>query len=368
MPISETTPIVYFDEAGNTGAQLLDPEQPVFILASVDFTGVECEQLLAIVRTPQAAEAKFTSLRKSAGGQAKLLKFIQSPLLEPTRAKVTITHKPYMVMGKMVDMIVETLAHEVGLDLYKDGANLGLTNMHFLVAPVFCGRERFDKMLASFVSMVRTPTPESKSHFFEAVRALQAASSVEKFKADLSLYLAAEPMIDEVLSGTDYNSLDPAIPAFFYLCSAWGMQYQRPFDVVHDSSKPIASSKALFENMMDSSATPKMIGYDRRKFEFPLRATGITFGDSKENPGLQVADLLAGTVAYFATRVANSKRDKFCDLLDAAGVERFNVQSIWPEMKVTPNDLGTATQPGETAATERMTTFLRNRGTTQARR
>jgi hypothetical protein len=263
-----------------------------------------------------------------------------------------------MVMGKMVDMIVETLAHHLDFDLYENGANLGLTNMHFHVAPVFCGREKFDEMLASFVAMVRKPSTESKSRYFDSVRALQAASSVEKFKSDLDLYLAAEPVIDEVLSGTDYNHLDPAIPGFFYLCSSWGMQYQKPFGVVHDSSKPIAASKELFEQMMDSSAEPQLIGYDRRKFEFPLRATGITFGDSKTRPGLQVADLLAGTVAYFAGRVAINKRDEFRDRLEEAGVERFNVQTIWPEMKVTPDDLGTAAQPGETAATEHMADYL----------
>lgn len=89
MPATNATPVVYFDEAGNTGAQLLDPEQPVFTLASVDFTDEECEQLLAIVRTPQATDAKFTALRKSASGQARLLNFIRSPLLTPSRAKVT---------------------------------------------------------------------------------------------------------------------------------------------------------------------------------------------------------------------------------------------------------------------------------------
>lgn len=361
MSSAEARPTVYFDEAGNTGPQLLDPEQPVFTLAAVDFVDQECEELLAIVRTPQAQEAKFTALRKSGAGRARLLKFIQSPLLTPARAKVAITHKPYMVMGKMVDIIVETIAHAQGIDLYKDGANLGLTNLHFLVTPVFCGPELFNAMLASFVAMIRERTPETKARFFDTVRALQAASSVEKFKSDMNLYLAAEPVIDDVLSGIDHNALDPAIPAFFYLCSAWGQQYQKPFDVVHDSSKPIAASKAMLESMMNGTEMPALIGYDRRKFEFPLRATGITFDDSKKQLGLQVADLLAGTVAYFAGRVANGKRDEFCDLLDKAGVERFNVQSIWPEMKVTPQTLGTSTQPDDTDANDVMTSFLQEK-------
>jgi hypothetical protein len=86
--MNSTPPTIYFDEAGNTGAHLLDPEQPVFTLASVDLSLDECRSLLDLVSTPQAKEAKFTSLRKSSAGRDRLLKFITSPMLTPARAKL----------------------------------------------------------------------------------------------------------------------------------------------------------------------------------------------------------------------------------------------------------------------------------------
>jgi hypothetical protein len=74
-------PNIFFDEAGNTGAALIDPAQPVFVLASVDLTQEESAELLAVVQTPQAQKAKFSALRKSAAGQRRLLDFLGSPLL-----------------------------------------------------------------------------------------------------------------------------------------------------------------------------------------------------------------------------------------------------------------------------------------------
>jgi hypothetical protein len=72
---------IYCDEAGNSGANLLDPEQPCFVLASNDFSREEAESLLDHVRSAQGAEPKFTSLKKSGAGIAKLIRFLADPRL-----------------------------------------------------------------------------------------------------------------------------------------------------------------------------------------------------------------------------------------------------------------------------------------------
>ncbi|WP_439845226.1 DUF3800 domain-containing protein [Aeromonas veronii] len=39
-------PTIFFDESGNTGSNLLDPDQPVFTLSSCIFSDKESEMLL----------------------------------------------------------------------------------------------------------------------------------------------------------------------------------------------------------------------------------------------------------------------------------------------------------------------------------
>jgi hypothetical protein len=53
---------IYCDEAGNTGANLLDPDQPFFLLASNDFSSSEADALLEHVRSGQGGEPKFSVL------------------------------------------------------------------------------------------------------------------------------------------------------------------------------------------------------------------------------------------------------------------------------------------------------------------
>jgi hypothetical protein len=98
--------VVYFDEAGNTGAALLDSSQPVFVLASVDYTNDECAELLSMLKTPQANEVKFSTIRKSASGRKKLIEFIRSSIHQPSRVKISVLHKRYMAVGKIVDIII----------------------------------------------------------------------------------------------------------------------------------------------------------------------------------------------------------------------------------------------------------------------
>lgn len=290
-------PTVYFDEAGNTGAALSDPAQPVFVLASTDMTDNEAAELLALVSTPQAREAKFTSLRKSDSGRRRLLDLISAESLDATRVKSMVMHKRFMVVTKLVDLIEEPLAHDSGIDLYERGANIALSNLHYFVSPVFCGAAPFDELIESFVEMVRRPTSHNKTRFFGAVREMYECCSHEDHRLSFAPFIYAERCIDDLLDGVNYLALDPAIPAFFSLCTVWGAKYSESFNVVHDASKPMAAEKDAFEAMMNRSIQPEVIGYDRRKFEFPLKARGITFADSVSHPALQLADLIAVSTA-----------------------------------------------------------------------
>lgn len=73
---------VAFDESGNTGGNLLDGEQPVFALASVQLSNDEAAALVASLGTKQG-ELKFSSLRSSGPGRRKILTLLKAEVLSP---------------------------------------------------------------------------------------------------------------------------------------------------------------------------------------------------------------------------------------------------------------------------------------------
>jgi hypothetical protein len=334
-----TNKVIYFDEAGNTGAALLDDKQPVFVLASVDFSDSEAKELLDCVTSSQGAEAKFTSIRKSERGKRKLIDFFKQSPLNPNNVKVTLYHKKYMVITKLVDIIIETLAHKDGIDIYQRGANIALSNLHYYAMPVFCGRERTIHFLESFIAMIRKKDQSSIDQFFYHGWQLYGSSINEKYTHTLAPFLIAEKWIHDILYSIDYLSLDPAIPSLFDHCIAWGKEYNQEFEILHDESKPLYAERDLFRDIMNVTMPPKEIGYDRRKFEFPLKAKNLNFGSSVHFQQLQIADLIASASAYLNVSRLNDTMDNFSNALEQdTKLDSFRVNALWPAVDITAEE------------------------------
>lgn len=334
---------VFCDEAGNTGANLLDKDQPFFVLASNNFSAEEAEELLGHVQLPRDSEPKFTTLKKSGAGVAKLIRFLSDPRLSNERVVVDVFHKPFMVVTKLVDLVAETLIHQIGGDLYQHGANIAMSNMLHYCMPAFCGQDNTDRFLQSFVDLVRKQEQAHIAAYYEAGSSMLEACKNESFKEDLFLFTDPRLFTSWFGGEIDSHSLDPAIPALFGHIAVWGARVHDRFDVVHDDSKPILATQSTFESMM---ARPQqesaLVGYDRRKFRYPLRAKSLSQANSKTHPQIQVADLCAGVINHFSKcRMANNF-DELAIATRELGRIGWVFDCVIPTTDVTPEALGTA--------------------------
>jgi hypothetical protein len=277
-------PEIAFDEAGNTGADLLNSEQPVFSLASISLGYTEADQLLSTIRTHQTRELKFSRLRRSESGRRRLKELLASPALSPENVVLSLFHKRFMAIAKIVDLLIEPLAHRDGIDFYQQGLNLAYSNLLHICLPVYFGSESVDRLLAAFVDMFRLRTPESVNAFYDFARDLFQKYSSKEIAGPFAPIVASENLIDEVLARCDKLSLDPAIPGFFQQCALWGERFGGPFKLVHDESKPVFQDREVLESFMAPEEEGQRIGYGRRTILFPLRAQGIRFARSQDDP------------------------------------------------------------------------------------
>lgn len=359
---SAVTPVIYCDEAGNSGANLLDPEQPFFVLASNNYTAEEAIELLELVRSPQGGEPKFSTLRKSNGGRERLRAFLQHDLIRTDRIFTDTYHKRFMVVTKMVDLIAETLIHKVGGDLYERGANIAMSNMLFGCMPVFCSEEVTTHFLQSFVRLIRDPQLKHVLMFHDAGRQMIERSSSEPFKRDLDWFTNPSFFDDWWDDHINWSSLDPAIPALFNHVVEWGSRQEDRFHIVHDSSKPILATQHEFEEMMalEGEASTE-IGRDRRKIQFPLRALSLSQAPSDARPQLQIADLCAGITNHFFKARLSQKTDDLTDAAEAAGVGAWG-SGLFAGVGVSPEELGTADTKGTNSVEEMQKYLAKRRG------
>lgn len=339
-------PTIYCDEAGNSGENLFDKEQPIFVLASNDFGRSEALTLLNHVRSPQGGEPKFKTLKKTSDGISRLTRLLADPRLNNSRIVIDVYHKRFMVVAKMVDLIAETLAHEMGEDMYLRGSNLAMSNMLYYCMPAFCGEETTDRFLRSFTDLMRRRTESHAAAFFKSGQAMLGASSSEEFKDYLRPF--TDPRLFDVwFEGINPLALDPAIPALFQHINAWGIRKSERLRIIHDRSKPVLASQQDFENMMAlGEEQSALIGYDRRQFQFPLRAESLEQGDSLEHPQLQLADLCAGAINHLFKCRETGELDDLATAIRDLGCIEWAINGVVPSPDVTPEALGTDSTDG----------------------
>jgi hypothetical protein len=350
---------IAFDESGNTGQNLLDAEQPVFVLASTNVPIDAANEVLALAKGQRTGEAKFSKLVKSRSGLAGLVAALNHPSVVDANVRIAVYHKRFMVTTKIVDLLVEEMIHEAGGDLYEGGANLGLANVWHHVMPVFCGPDEFDKLLHRFVRMVREPTGEAVRLFYDQVERMRSVNRNPEFERDLKMLASTRHVAEEIVGRQDRTALDPAIPAFVDLAAQWSAVVSNPFEILHDRSAAMESQRTYLETLTSYSDEGRVFETVHANWRLPILATRMQFVDSTAWPQVQVADLLSGAAATVLQARSEGREDKVAETLRATRFGELDYSPVWPTTAVSPKDLQADKRPGSTALEWMMETSRR---------
>ena len=161
---------IYIDEAGNTGQDLLNKDQKVFVLASNNFSPADTEIISALF--PDKSEIHFKKLKKSGEGRKSILDFINHPLITEKNIYCSTIRKEYSTVAHIVDQLIEPFLYQGGIDLYQYGQNIALTNFIIYFGNFFWDKNVYQKMLHSFIEMMRTKDENSVIVFYNTVQIL----------------------------------------------------------------------------------------------------------------------------------------------------------------------------------------------------
>jgi len=146
-------------------------DQPIFAQATVDFTPQEAERIIRhSFGGVDVAELKYNRLARNGRHYDRIVELIRTVSQDPARAGVWISLKDFALVTLIVDWWIEPLAHEMGLNLYKDGANLGMANMLYLTLQGFWTEGFRKKILVHFQRMFRTRSQERFDECWNFVR------------------------------------------------------------------------------------------------------------------------------------------------------------------------------------------------------
>lgn len=159
--------IVFVDECGYTGQDLLNRDQPIFVLASICASEEQCQELKRkFFGEVNASELKHSTLRRYAKQRRMVLHFLENACSQPRLVKVFATHKQYTLVTRMVNLVVERAFNTRKTTLLFEGVNHYLNNLLFYGIPALGGRAFFEELLQRFQTMMRVRTEEAYERFF----------------------------------------------------------------------------------------------------------------------------------------------------------------------------------------------------------
>jgi hypothetical protein len=273
------------DESGFSGTNLLDASTPVIAHASVDLSLDEAADLIARLRA--GSRWSLTELKsgqvlrgwKAREALERLLRALDG------RAHVHLVDKEYFLVTRVVDLLLAEPSYAAGTRLteHQRPAALAVYGVRRSA-----GRD-WDAFLAAFVDLVRTkrrhgPDDDLVDRFLRARDALAAhglEATADGVLRDLDrgrvLALASRLTRDD---RSVPPPLEPMLPALAETVLFWSGG-RRQVLVTHDEQSALTADRLrrLQQVLADGTVSP---------------FAGLVAVDSRDDPRVQVADLLAG--------------------------------------------------------------------------
>ena len=339
---------IFVDESGYTGPDLCDPEQPVFVLASHDFSEEESRDLKARFFSKIRIPLKFSKMSRRHSQQRMILECLDFMRMQPERICAVVAHKPFNVVCKAVDLIVEKSMHQRGYDLYDRGANLGLANLIQYVTLSVGGEQFYAELTNAILNFLRTPSEETFDRLdglLESKTGLFSGRGPDGVlgKTLEVLHLALNDLSLPYILGLSGKDVDVSFTLALGVMASWAGKHGGNMSVVHDASSNMSKQKAQWDKVVPPNVPQAVIGFDRRTMKFPIGVVNTVFEPDDHWSGLQLADVLAGSMAQVlqTKTYGGTEPDGFVKELVKRLDDWVYEDSVWPAAKFTPQELGT---------------------------
>ena len=301
--ISGSVAEIACDESGFSGTDLLDASSRVMAHASVDLSPGEAEDLMTTLRTGHRfslTEVKSGRFLRGRGASESLEWFLSAV---NGRAHVHLVDKEYFLVTRIVDLFLTEPSYAAGTRLTQQQRPAARA----LYRAGRTGGQEWGDFLAAFVEMVRTkhrrgPDRSLVEHFLQARDAL-AANGLDPTAEGVLEGLTRDRVRTIVTRLTDDDRsipppLEPMLPAVAETVLFWSGG-QRQVLVIHDEQSALTADRLRrLQRVLADGADLS-----------PL--AGVVTVDSRDDPRVQVADLLAGIARRFAANGEGGPAEHF---------------------------------------------------------
>jgi len=292
---------VFCDESGFSGDNLQDAAQPYFVYAGVVIEPEEASHVLQSVRAlvgTKAAEFKGSDLFK----HKKAVAGVEYLVAQFTGRAALVAHeKAYALACKFFEYALEPALAERNSFYYQRNFHRFIANALYLY--VRSGDQDAVTALTNFLQLMSRKAGQTVEGIYSA--SLPLSMDPASIVTDILRLARSAPFVaavqDELSTISEENGrikwfLDLSVPSAVSVLRALSVDHGA-LRVTLDDSKPLVAYASILNDLGSRGLVdaPKEFGVDL-PLNFILDGP-VQFGDSHHSDGLQLADLIAGTVA-----------------------------------------------------------------------
>lgn len=331
---------IYFDEAGNSGQNLLDNEQPIYVLVSHNFSIEEAEDILKPLST-ESDEIHFNKIRKYPKYQKPIETILNDSRINYGRVKIAYYNKKFALCAHLVDQLVETTFFNVGLPYYENGLNIMFAQSLYFQAALFESKEEYTELLMLFQKMIRNKDSLSIENFYQKANNIFENISETGEKNFFYPILESKKYIVEILDAINKFSIDLALPSLTLLSDIWAKTENVKIKIIHDDSKQVLFWKEFINFLSNEIVEEKIeVGFDERKMTFPLQIESVEMVDSKHSIQIQLSDLIGSAFAHYAKNILLevNKHDTMAKVIANTKLAKMEVHPLQPDLSFFSKD------------------------------
>lgn len=323
---------IYCDESGFTGYNLLDPAQPIFVVASA---GIEEQRAHDILTQSfpeyRGREFKFTNIWRSRN-RAGLLTFAGHLGEFENLSFIYMIDKRFAVLTKIVDFLIEPYITDAGYDFYDDGFCWKYCNYIYFGLTQFGPPELFDALASHYQVFSRNPTPESldRLHFQLGIMAASVEEELQIFFEQMAMgaRLFHNYHDLEQFRGSDELQMTTMLA----IVAHWRQRYPEDFSIVHDTSSNFLRSREMWGRITNNNVPAQQHRLGDGSFvEYPLRVVSTAAIDSRDSYSVQFCDILAGLTARHFNPATEAEDREFMNQIIDGGLQDITYNGIRPQ-------------------------------------
>ncbi len=322
--------VLYFDESGFTGENLLHEEQTTFSYSSINIDPVEAESFVKETiekHKIQNGELKAVKLIRRERGKRLIIDILEQ---FQDKIKISVHDKKFALSAKFFEYIFEPVIAQKSSIFYQ-------LNFHKYIAnSIYVSYISNDKLVVDMINIFEKLMREKSSNYLDELILLSTkeeynnSKSYNYIKKILSfIKIHKEVIYQEVLELPSWT-VDLSITSLNALFSSWG-ELKQPIVAYCDKSKPIDEQKEIFDGMMgrtDIIYSPFFTD-NHKPIPITYNLKEINLVDSKEYHGVQIADIIATASSY--SLKLYQQEDEFIKRVRSILLPKLVYGSVFPD-------------------------------------